>query len=157
MKYNIEVDGLPDGWEPVSYAVPKWGDYYIDSMDNIIIGPAVVDLDVQRRIIVRRKVRKYDWSKTLDDVLTLRIGWEEVGMRHLHKQDAHYKVKLAEAWQPNIHGKCPVDPEACIVRVRYMSGDVSEVAAHIIDWSLSVDEGTVTAWKFVHLADKVEW
>lgn len=153
MKYDIEVEGLPDGWELVSYAVPKKGDYYIDSMDDVINGPAVTDWDVQRRIIVRRKVRKYDWSKTIDDVLTLRIGWEEVGMRHLHKQDAHYKVKLAEAWQPNIHGKCPVDPDASVIRVKRNDGAEEVAIAKKFNWA----SWTIIGWKFEYLADGVEW
>lgn len=35
MKYEIEIEGLPEGWEPVAYRIPSEGEYYI-STDNVI-------------------------------------------------------------------------------------------------------------------------
>lgn len=156
MKYDIEIDGLPDGWEPVNYAVPQRGDYYIDSMDGIINGPAVTDWDVQRRIIVRRKVQKYDWSKTLSDVLVLRKfregAWSLLGARG-------EQSGLALCWQPNIHGKCPVDPDRCVIRVRFADGSEAEGVPNsdAFEWSLLAGPSMIVAYQFIRLADNVEW
>jgi len=161
MKYEIEIDGkIPDGWEVDRIGQGRTGDRYL--------GPILSDGFFQinqvdhhsgsgARVIVRRKVRKYDWSKTLDDILTLRIGHEEIGLKPLHKQDAHYKIKLPEVWQPNVHGECPVDPEASIVRVRFMNGDELECKAKNLSWTNLYHPATIASWQFIRLSDGYEW
>ncbi len=154
-RHEIDIEGLPEGWEPVRVGTPAEGDSILSPDGDII--PVCMEIHQYCRLclIVRRKVRKYDHSKTDDDVL---VRWKG-------RAGCHPKVTLADEavgdippyWQPNIHGRCPVDGEACIVRVRYMSGDEREVAAHILDWSLSFHEGTVTAYQFIRLADGYKW
>lgn len=155
-KHTIEIEGLPEGYEPVAFRVPMKTERWIDS-EGDVVNPNLNDYYPKvPRLIVRRKVRKYDWGKTHSGTLVTRVdqdGYWTCGISFaLGKQAC-----IADLWQPNIHGKCPVDGEACWVRVRYLSGDIGEVAANILDWSLSADEGTVIAWQFLRLADGYEW
>lgn len=135
MKYEIDIEGVPEGYEPTSAKV-------VDTATENCV--AVIAL--------RRKVRKYDWSKTLNDVLV--IG--ENG--HIYPNDGIRPRGLYAGWQPNINGKCPVDPDASVVRVKYADRRVgSEVLAGAVCWSYGFGAATVIAYQFIRLADGVEW
>lgn len=144
-RHEIDIEGLPEGWEALSVSVC----------------PTVLDYDgpdtryANANVKVRRKVRKYGWSKTLDDVLTTINGFPAY-----YPAAGNYEPSgIAPIWQPNIHGKCPVDGEACIVRVRLADGTQDEVQANKISWSLKYGDvgDIVIAWQFIRLADGVEF
>lgn len=137
-RHEIDIEGLPEGWE---------------SVKATYIGVALGRNESASLILeMRRKVRKYGWSKTLDDVLC--VSTEIPGL-WLAADLCH--SRLAKVWQPNIHGKCPVDGEACIVRVRLVNGTELEGSANDFSWSIRGEKGDVTAWQFVRLAEGVEW
>ena len=49
MKYEIEIEGLPEGWEPVCYRPPNEGEYYLQN------GVVYSSIDMTYpRIIVRK-------------------------------------------------------------------------------------------------------
>lgn len=148
MKYEIEIEGLPEGWEPVAVAIPG-EDEKIWTSKGIV--SAVSAIHCEPALIVRRKVRKYDWSKTLDDVLV----YDDDG--HIYPHDCTRPRGFYTGWQPNIHGKCPVDPDASIVNVRFMDGDEDEGKASTFAWGHSFHPGTIVSWQFIRLADGVEW
>ena len=128
MKYEIEIDGLPDGYEPAEKG------FYNGGLMIITIS-------------LRRKVRKYDWSKTLDEVLVISNNG------HIYPNDGIRPRELYTGWQPNIHGNCPVDPGACIVRVKDTDGNLYEDIAEAIDWAAE----NAYCWQFVRLAEGYEW
>lgn len=68
-RHEIEIDGLPEGWEPVKLVV-RLPATAVDASYECVSS---------QELVIRRKVRKYDWSKTLDDVL---IGFTE-GLRFI--------------------------------------------------------------------------
>lgn len=155
MKYEIEINGkIPDEWEVDRIGLGRTGDSYL--------GPILSDGFFQinqvdhhsgsgTRVIVRRKVRKYDWSKTLDDVLVIADNG------HIYPNDGIRPRGLYNGWQPNIHGKCPVDPEAVIVKVRFMDGDEDEGKASTFTWAHSFHPGTIVGWQFIRLAEGYKW
>ena len=50
MKYEIEIEGLPEGWEPVCYRPPNEGEYYLQN------GVVYSSIDMTYpRIIVRKE------------------------------------------------------------------------------------------------------
>ncbi len=140
MKYEIEIDGLPEGWEICG-----------NRLDGFVANNDGNSASGFLKLSLRRKVRKYDWSKTLDDVLVVVNShpgfYTKAGIRHSQIDG------IAPVWQPNIHGKCPVDPEASIVRVRAGGGREQEDSASAFIW----DNGIITAWQFLRLADGYEW
>lgn len=153
MKYEIEIEGVPGGWEPVKYAHHTPADHFVNDagevvrMPNMLQGPKV--------LIVRRKVRKYDWTQVLPSVLVT------VGGKALYRSvdvDTPYPkdMRLSDEWQPNIHGKCPVDPGACIVRIKCSYGHIQEKLASEINWDTHLRQ-FVVAWQFIRLVDGVEW
>lgn len=157
-RHEIEIEGLQEGWEPVAFRVPMKTERWIDS-EGDVVNPNLNDYYPKApRLIVRRKVRKYDWSKTLTDVL---IGFTEGSQIYQFIQiDAPYPLhmRIAPVWQPNIHGKCPVDPEACIVRVKRANGrDSEDMLASSICWEFGFGAATIISWQFIRLADGYEW
>lgn len=151
MKHEIEIEGLPEGWEAAAFRVPLADEWCIDKHGNLMQTMGLLDAP---RLIVRRKVRKYDWSKTLDDVL--------VEFENLPGYPQYQQSKLAtfdrkrlpdDIWQPNIHGTCPVHGEAAIVRVKDIDSIEYEDIAEAIDWDLK----NAYCWQFVRLADGYEW
>lgn len=143
--HEIEIEGLPEGYEPVKATY---------------IGAALGKTETHTLALeIRRKVRKYDWSKTLDDVL---IGFTEGAQIYQFIQiDAPYPLhmRIATIWQPNIHGKCPVDGEACHVKLKFSDGHEWHGKASEYEWSHPKD-GTfpaLIAWQFIRLADGYEW
>lgn len=134
-RHEIEIEGLPEGVDPVSF----------------LVGNAEGKEFVYGRLQVRRKVRKYDWSKTLDDVLVIT---SEDGM-YRYRDKREKSLGLAGVWQPNIHGNCPVDGEASVVRVRRAYGAEYEALAKNIEWRFL--ENPILGWQFIRLADGYEW
>lgn len=146
MKYEIEIEGLPEDIEPVAYAFPRKGDLIVKAgTDQVSIEGPINYNFIERRLIVRRKTRKYDWNKTLDDVLVKNGNGKLMRLGDC----AHPTKWLSDLWQPNIHGKCPVDKEASIVRI--LGGSEKGDLASMMDWKL------VEAWQFIRLADSYEW
>lgn len=151
-EFKIQIEGLPNGWEPVAIAVPGEGEKIWTSKGIV---SAVSAIHCEPALIVRSKIKKYDWSKTLDDVLV--IASAEGMYRYRDKRD---KAKwIAGVWQPNIHGKCPVDPNSCIIRVRFADGSEAEGVpdSEAFEWSLLAGPSMVVAWQLIRLADGVEW
>ncbi len=151
MKHEIEIEGLPEGWEPVAFRPNKDEEFFMGSSGR----PEALDTGTNiPRLIVRRKTRKYDWSKTLEDVLV-----KDGNGRLMPFSACNHPTKwLSELWQPNIHGTCPVDPEASMVRLKHSSGEVTdEVIAKHVHWRLDGTYGAVLAWQFIRLSDGYEW
>lgn len=149
MKYEIEIEGLPEGWEPVAFRAPTDTDDGWIARTGEILEKKRGYFTNEPRLILRRTTKKYDWSKTLDDVLV-----RGTGMQFFQLCAAkHKQFDIPVIWQPNIHGKCPVDPEASIVLVMDLDGDTYEDIAGAIDWSVE----NAYCWQFVRLADGVEW
>jgi hypothetical protein len=150
-RHEIDIEGLSSEWEPIAVAIPGEGEKIWTSKGIV---STVSAIHCEPALIVRRKVRKYDWSKTLNDVLIrlktrpglfLKEGFPEPEI-----------LQIGTSWQPNIHGKCPVDGEACWVRIRTVGGATSERLAKDVLWDF-VNAYPVTAWQFIRLADGVEW
>lgn len=150
MKHEIEIEGLPEGWDPVAVAVPGEGEK-IWTAKGIV--STVSAIHCEPALIVRRKVRKYDWSKTESQVLCVSSG---VPGFWLSCDQVGGTKRLAKVWQPNIHGVCPVDPVASIVRVRLADGQEYEILAGNIGWGTRIIN-PIVAYQFVRLADGVEW
>lgn len=140
-RHEIDIEGLPEGYEPVKATY---------------IGATLGKTETHSLMLeMRRKVRKYDHSKTDDDVL---VRWKG-------RAGCYPKVTLADEavgeippyWQPNIHGKCPVDGDACIVRVRLANGIEIEDVANKITWEIRIGYDDVVRWQFIRLADGYEW
>lgn len=149
-KYEIDIPWETNEWEPIAFKYPEQvNDCWLDDHGAIVCWPH--NLPKGPRLIVRRKVRKYDWSKTLDDVLVITKDGTLLPMMCHTMQPRQYG--LAQCWQPNIHGKCPVDGEACIVRVRQCDGEDYEDLASNFNWDVDI----VYRWQFIRLADGVEW
>ena len=59
MKHEIEIEGLPEGWEAIAYRVPKIGEYFITPSGllmlaedgSIIDGRLIVQKTVHKRIL----------------------------------------------------------------------------------------------------------
>lgn len=138
-RHEIEIEGLPEGYEPVKATY---------------IGAALGKTETHTLALeIRRKVRKYDHSKTLDDVLV--ITSTEGMYRYRDKRDK--TTGIAGVLQPNIHGRCPVDPEASIVRVMHLNGATFESLASDVNWAIGCEDDDVIAWQFLSLADGYEW
>lgn len=122
---------------------------------EIYTGTYIIELLREVGLEVQPELRKYDRSKTLDDVLTTIKGHPG----YFHAAGNYEPSGIADIWQPNIHGKCPVDPKASLVRVRLADGREREWVADVIDWRLLPIYGgdLVTAWQFVRLAEGYEW
>lgn len=161
MKYEIEIKGLPEGWEPERFGIPKEKDTIITRDGTIIAVKDMIDPPCGPRLIVRRKVSKYDWSKTLDDVLvsdsSTLYGAPIAVKKGELMPGVDWKIRIASVWQPNIHGCCPVDPDASIVRVRFMDGDERESLARNFIWKFSFHPGVIISYQFIRLSDNVEW
>lgn len=143
MKYEIEIEGLPEGYEPTAAKVVN------TATENCV---AVIAL--------RRKVRKYDWSKTLGDVLVTNSNFTYAKRSTLEIDDniKPGSIVIASVWQPNLDGKCPVDPDASIVRVKTSDGnELEDLAANIKTWHAQNFSVQIVAWQFVRLADGYEW
>jgi len=156
-RHEIDIEGLPKGWEPVRIGYPKAGEDILEP--NGAITQATTDWEsiYGLCLIIRRKVRKYDWSKTLPDVL---VQMKDATGYHPHAEARRCRrfMIVPVIWQPNIHGKCPVDGEASVVRVLYASSVESrETIASKIRWGLGYGTETVLAWHFIRLADGYEW
>src|SRR5690606_26029900 len=120
--YEIEIPWKTNEWEPVAFRYPMQdGEHWLDDHGAIVKVDANRPPPLGPRLIVRRKVRKYDWSKTLDDVLVHVGGFNGFHTRQLSKSIPGIP-EIAPIWQPNIHGKCPVDPDASIVQVEFADG-----------------------------------
>lgn len=120
---------------------------------EIYSGQKIIELLRDVGMEVEPEVQKYDWSKTLDDVLvsdssTLYCAPVAVKKGEL-MPGVNWKIWIAAVWQPNIHGKCPVDPEASIVRI--LGGSEHGDLAGMMDWK------SVKAWQFIRLAEGYEW
>ncbi len=168
MKHEIEIEGLHSEYKTMTLRMPRDG-------DMCYTGPGVVSefssgckIPSHPVLIVRRKVRKYDWSKTLGDVLTISpliIQREEEDVDGIHLKSEWPIIfadkrqrQVARVWQPNIHGKCPVDPEASIVRVRFMDDHEAVVRARDLGWGSESPFGLrIVAWQFIRLDYGYEW
>lgn len=139
-RHEIEIEGLPEGWE-ISDLVFDTTSAYPRGKEQVLTAT----------VVIRRKVRKYDWSKTLDDVLTTIDGCPG----YFPAAGNYESSGIAEIWQTNIHGKCPVDGEASVVRVRRAYGAEYEELAKNIEWRFL--ENPILGWQFIRLADGVEW
>lgn len=143
-RHEIEIEGLGPEWEAVGVNA---GQHVLDhdGADVKYVGAVLK---------IRRKVRKYDWSKTLDDVLILRPNTTGMTLYCGHGRPTAIPDGI---WQPNIHGKCPVDGEACIVRVRFADGTCHEGIAAKFTWVLDGEFDDIIAWQFIRLADGWEF
>lgn len=137
MKYEIEIDGLPEGWAPVGFRFGSNRDTE-NYTGYIGFGGA---------LICKRVLKKYDWSKTLDDVLVLD------GNGNVHPCGGADSKIIYGGWQHSIHRKCPVDPEASVVRVKRNDGSEEVILASKINWGC----WTVIGWRFEYLAGGYEW
>lgn len=146
-RHEIEIEGLPEGWTPVSL---KSG---LSCEDGAILPDGTAT--VMCTLIVRRKVRKYRWEITLPDVLVAKSP-QHVVFGLLGHQPPDAGMVIAPIWQPNIHGKCPVDGEACWVRVRCSYGHEHEGLASSFNWDSDLRQ-YITAYQFIRLADGWEW
>jgi hypothetical protein len=146
-RHEIDIEGLPEGWTPVSL---KSG---LPCENGAILPDGTAT--VMCTLIVRRKVRKYDHKKTLPDVLVTSLSPDDVFL--LQKKCVASLCRIADVWQPNIAGICPVDPEASIVRVRVADGTFDEALAAKFIWTLDGEDDDITAWQFIRLADGWEW
>jgi hypothetical protein len=55
---GIKIEGIPEGWEPIRYGIPKDGEYYMGAGDQLALVQMSLGLAcVGRRLIVRRKPR----------------------------------------------------------------------------------------------------
>lgn len=54
MKYEIEIDGLPEGWEPVAFRVAKAGDNYWDEVEGTV---RLAKTDMEYRYVIVEKKR----------------------------------------------------------------------------------------------------
>lgn len=151
-RHEIDIEGLGKDLEPVKWGRVSIGDSYLSPKGHLIKNSQSPPSDM--RLIVRRKVRKYDWSKTLDDVLTTSRNPGDVIFMPL-KYSGHENCRIAEIWQPNIHGKCPVDGEACIVRVKRANGSEYTALANNITWEFT--SNPILGWQFLRLADGWEF
>jgi hypothetical protein len=138
-RHEIDIEGLPEGWEP--------------QLVKVLSGP-LENESFGTILRCRRKVRKYDWSKTLPDVLVAKSP-QHVVFGLLGHQPPDAGMVIAPIWQPNIHGKCPVDGEACIVRVRLADGSEFEGLAKQL-WGF-YNTRTIVAYQFIRLADGWEF
>jgi hypothetical protein len=139
-RHEIDIEGLPDGWEPVKATY---------------IGAALGKTETHSLMLeMRRKVRKYRWEITLPDVLVAKSP-QHVVFGLLGHQPPDAGMVIAPIWQPNIHGKCPVDGEACIVRVKRADGSEYTALANNITWEFT--SNPILGWQFIRLVDGVEW
>ena len=72
MNYNIEIENVPDGWEPVAFRVAKAGDNYWDEVEHIV-RQAKVDMDYRYVIMEKKRWRAkenelYWFIRWADDV-----------------------------------------------------------------------------------------
>jgi hypothetical protein len=71
-RHEIDIEGLGKDLEPVKWGRVSIGDSYLSPKGHLIKNSQSPPSDM--RLIVRRKVRKYDHSKTLDDVPVELVG-----------------------------------------------------------------------------------
>lgn len=95
MKYEIEIEGLPEGWEPVGFRVPLGGEDIIDFNGDLIrVGNAYT----QPRLIVRKKPPRRIVLEETGELRNANIGeWiEEKGSFSRwpcpKKSSAEYKI-----------------------------------------------------------------
>ena len=63
MKYEIEIEGLPEGWEPVCYRPPNEGEYYLQ---NGVVYSSI-DMTYPRIIVRKEQPRRIVLEETDED------------------------------------------------------------------------------------------
>lgn len=150
MKYEIEIPIVPEGWEPVAFRGAVCGENYINFRGLVDECTRELEPAGQQVLIVKRKTRKYDWSKTHKDVLIVDMNGD-MHTQPKYPVQPYRNMQMAEVWQPNITDECPVDPDACIVEVVYVDGEFGFGFASRFNWP------SVKRWRFVKLVEGVVW
>ena len=63
MKYEIEIEGLPEGWEPVCYRPPNEGEYYLQ---NGVVYSSI-DMTYPRIIVRKEQPRRIVLEETSEE------------------------------------------------------------------------------------------
>ena len=63
MKHTIEIEGLPEGWEPVCYRPPNEGEYYLQ---NGVVYSSI-DMTYPRIIVRKKQPRRIVLEETDED------------------------------------------------------------------------------------------
>ena len=107
MKYEIEIEGLPEGWKPVAYGVPRIGEYVFinggvaewgrGNRDDQLI---IVEKIQPRRIVLEETEEKHLGCQTLyiDDtefmIMTDKV-WREVKETDIPLTNSESKLSLS--------------------------------------------------------------
>lgn len=59
MKCEIEIEGVPEGYEPVRFGIPTDGEGYIQADGKLAVASGIWD---QPRLIVRKKTTARPWT-----------------------------------------------------------------------------------------------
>lgn len=149
-KYTIDIEGVPEGWEPVRYDRSQTGDHYLNELGEHFVdnGPHY------HGIILRKKTRRYDWSKVDGDVLFVAKGGGIWRYDDIDRADIH---SFEDGWQVN-PGVCPVDPDGTIVEVEFAEGRSETRGAGDFNFAKEgrPTRSIITQWRFIRFAEGIE-
>lgn len=75
MKHGIEIEGLPEGWEPVAFRCPKDGESYVGYDGKVIISLSTNDLHGPRLIVKKKQPRRIVLEETDEDNIKHNNSW----------------------------------------------------------------------------------
>lgn len=74
MKHEIEIEGLPEGWEPVEFRCPNDGESYIGYDGKVVTSLIANDFYGQRLIVKKKRPRRIVLEETDEENRTYRAG-----------------------------------------------------------------------------------
>lgn len=151
IEVKLQLPELPAGYEYTGeFRKPKPGE--IASSD----GKLYTDVDlINEYPIVRRTVKKYDWSLVDDRVIVIGPDGISRTMASVRDHDTS-RYTIASFWQPSMMEWCPVDGGASHVTVIFMNGNSTSGRAGSFDWSAG-GRMAIRAWQFNGIADDYEY
>lgn len=96
MKHEIEIPDLPEGWEPVSYRIPKAGECYFGSGG---IKLAHLDFESLWLVVRKKQPRRIVLEETDEDA---GIDWNH----SIHFDDIIIQIDSAKLWKIVGDNKC---------------------------------------------------
>lgn len=164
MKYEIEIEGVPEEWEPVGYRMVDVGEHYLDGSESgIFVNTCTPEImPLRPAVVVSKKTRKYDWSKVHGDVLVENKKINCLQPRSWFPNKSEAIAGFYKVWQVN-PGVCPVDPEGTVVEVELVCGTKMQGLANEFTWLKGVNRNesrfgyVVAQWRFIRLDDGVEF
>lgn len=155
---RILIDPPIDGYKTEAvYKIPSQGDYYLSSDHKVnVLRSREDDLlhPNELKIILTPDFKLLDWDKVSGNALIKpQNGTGDEFAKALNEHALKFLInpnnkELSDIWQAYTgSGECPVDPDACIVDVKYWNNlELFSVPANEQGWI------KVAQWRFVRLA-----